>query len=77
MIEMFKLCGLLGKRNRDYENLKKEEKIDKLISDENTNVNIEMENKRSDTLYSDKDEENEDKNGVIIPKSDFPFRYSH
>ena len=74
MIEMFKLCGLLGKRNRDYENLKKEEKIDKLISDENINVNIEMENKRSDSLYSDKDEEeNEDKNGVIIPKSDFPI----
>ena len=33
-----------------------------------------MENKRSDSLYSDKDEEeNEDKNGVIIPKSDFPI----
>ena len=72
MIEMFKLCGLLGKKNRDYENLKKEEKIDKLISDENTA--IEMQNQRSDTISSDKDlEENEDKNGVIIPKSDFPI----
>ena len=64
MIEMFKLCGLLGKRNRDYENLEIEEKIENLLDKEN--INIEMQNQRHDSLWSDRDN-NEDKNLIQLP----------
>ena len=73
MVEMFKLCGLLGKRNKDFENLQKEEKIETLLTDESKS--IEMQNQRHDSLWSDRDpEENEEeKNKVNIPSENFPI----
>ena len=72
MVEMFKLCGLLGKRNKDFENLQKEEKIETLLTDESKS--IEMQNQRHDSLWSDRDpEENEEeKNKINIPNENFP-----
>ena len=70
MVEMFKLCGLLGKKNKDFENLQKEEKIETLLTDESKS--IEMQNQRHDSLWSDRDpEENEDeeKNKINIPNN--------
>ena len=74
MVEMFKLCGLLGKKNKDFENLQKEEKIETLLTDESKS--IEMQNQRHDSLWSDRDpEENEDeeKNKINIPNKNFPI----
>ena len=73
MVEMFKLCGLLGKRNKDFENLQKEEKIETLLTDESKS--IEMQNQRHDSLWSDRDpEENEEeKNKINIPSENFPI----
>ena len=73
MVEMFKLCGLLGKRNKDFENLQKEEKIETLLTDESKS--IEMQNQRHDSLWSDRDpEENEEeKNKINIPNENFPI----
>ena len=74
MVEMFKLCGLLGKKNKDFENLQKEEKIETLLTDETKS--IEMQNQRHDSLWSDRDpEENEDeeKNKINIPNKNFPI----
>ena len=73
MVEMFKLCGLLGKRNKDFENLQKEEKIETLLTDESKS--IEMQNQRHDSLWSDREpEENEEeKNKINIPSENFPI----
>jgi palmitoyltransferase len=74
MVVMFKLCGLLGKKNKDFENLQKEEKIETLLTDESKS--IEMQNQRHDSLWSDRDpEENEDeeKNKINIPNKNFPI----
>ena len=73
MVEMFKLCGLLGKRNKDFENLQKDEKIETLLTDESKS--IEMQNQRHDSLWSDRDsEENEEeKNKINIPNENFPI----
>jgi palmitoyltransferase len=74
MVEMFKLCGLLGKKNKDFENLQKEEKIETLLTDESKS--IEMQNQRHDSLWSDRDpEENEDeeKNKINIPNKNVPI----
>ena len=74
MVEMFKLCGLLGKKNKDFENLQKEQKIETLLTDESKS--IEMQNQRHDSLWSDRDpEENEDeeKNKINIPNKNFPI----
>jgi len=73
MVEMFKLCGLLGKRNKDFENLQKEEKIETLLTDESKS--IEMQNQRHDSLWSDRDsEENEEeKNKINKPNENFPI----
>ena len=73
MIEMFKLCGLLGKKNKDLENLVREEKIDKILNEESTN--IEMQNQRNESLWSDKDAEegNEENNQIKLPNENMPL----
>ena len=73
MVEMFKFCGLLGKKNKDIEKLEREEKIENLLIDENKN--IEMQNQRYDSLWSNVDEQGDEdeKNKINIPKENFPI----
>ena len=65
MIEMFKLCGLLGKKNKDIENLIIDNgpKINKEINiniDNNDNNNLELKNKENDIIVNDNIEQNEE-----------------
>jgi len=65
MIEMFKLCGLLGKKNKDIENLIIDNgpKINKEIIiniDNNDNNNLELKNKENDIIVNDNIEQNEE-----------------
>jgi hypothetical protein len=77
MIEMFKLCGLLGRKNRDIENLIVDEKINI-----NTNSVIDENNKfemkdKIDLNNEDKEEDEKndmDKdNKINLPEDNFPI----
>ena len=71
MIEMFKLCGLLGKKNKDFENLENNDAKNNLLID--GNKDIEMQNQKDDLLLNDINEENDEKNKIDIPKENIPF----
>ena len=69
MIEMFKLCGLLGKRNKDIEYLIVDNgpKINKEINinadnidNNNNNNNFELRDKENDIIVNDNDNQNEE-----------------
>ena len=71
MIEMFKLCGLLGKKNKDFENLENNDAKNNLLID--GNKDIEMQNQKDDLLLNDINEENNGKNKIDIPNENIPF----
>ena len=86
MIEMFKLCGLLGKKNKDRENLivENDEKINNKINinvdniekdNNNNNHKIELQNKENNIIINDNEndiqnEENNNKFPIIDEKDD-------
>ena len=77
MIEMFKLCGLLGRKNRDIENLIVDEKINI-----NTNSVIDDNNKfemKDKIELNNEDKEEDEKNDmdkdnkINLPEDNFPI----
>ena len=83
MIEMFKLCGLLGRRNKDIENLivEKDEKINNQINinvhnteNDNNNNKIELQDKENNIIMNDNDDDNNNQNEENIQNNNsFPI----
>lgn len=72
MIEMFKLCGLLGKKKNIEKELNKDVKI--LINEDN-NSNLEMQHKKEPLIINDDSNENNDEidDKIKIPNNNFPL----